>query len=281
MKIEIRCPSCRKRGFIEVSEEKIRETSRGLLAINVSENIICEHSFVAYVDKNLEVRDCFMADFQIEIPVLKPAEPGEAEKAFDKEKFDLVLLKLNFPATSMAYLLKGILSKQKLVILNDQKFLDPHLKNFIEYISENLFEPYVDVIPREIYLDNKNKYSDYVILDENKIIQNEEQIVNNTELNVERTIIQKFLSEMDQESSVIILRNELEKAYTLANSIIELINNFEGKELQSKKIIDYLIKKHNIDIKIPYLNFLLSIVKNYFGVKVPKSSEVGNFLGFL
>ena len=281
MKIEIRCPSCGKRGFIEVSEEKIKETSRGLLAINVSENIICKHSFVAYIDKNLEVRDCFMADFQIEIPVLESAEPEEAEKAFDKEKFDLVLVKLNFPATSMAYLLKGLLSKQKLAIINDQKFLESHLKSFIEYISEGLFESIMEVIPREIYIENKKNYADYIILDENKIIQNEKQIVNNTELNVERTIIQKFLSEIDERSSIIILRNELEKAYSLAKSIIELINNFEGKELQSKKIIDYLVKKHNIDIKIPYLNFLLAIVYNYFGVEVPKSSEVGNFLGFL
>ncbi len=281
MKIEIRCPTCSKIGFIEVSEDKLKDVSRGLLAINISENIVCKHSFVAYIDKNLEVRDCFQADFQIEIPVLESAKPGEAEEAFEKEKFDLILIKLNFPATSIAYLLKGILSKQKLAIINDQKFLESHLRNFIESISEGTFKPHVEIIPREIYINNKKNYADYVILDENKIIQNEERVLNNSELNVERTIVQKFLLEIDEMASFIILRNELEKAYSLANSITELINNFEGKELQSKKIIDYLVKKHNIDIKIPYLNFLLAIVQNYFGIEVPRSSEVGNFLGFL
>ena len=53
VKIEIRCPKCSKRNKIEVSEEEVKNTTRGLYAVNVSEGIICEHSFVAYLDKNL------------------------------------------------------------------------------------------------------------------------------------------------------------------------------------------------------------------------------------
>jgi hypothetical protein len=279
-KLEIRCPECKKRGYIDVSEEKIKETTRGLLAINVSEKIVCEHSFVAYVDKNLEIRDCFMADFQIELPSLEPATETKPQKAFEEE-FDLVLLKLNFPASSMAYLLYCLCTKKKLVIIYDQNFLESHLKNFIAYISKDSFEPYVKVISRDEYVNNKKEYSSYIILDENKITQHKDQIVDNSELNVERTIVQKFLAESNDQSSVIILRNELEKAYSLGNSIIEFINNFEGKELQSKKVIDYLVENYGIEIKIPYLNFLFNIVQDYFGVDVPKSSEVSNFLGFL
>ncbi|TXT59574.1 MAG: hypothetical protein BAJALOKI1v1_1400008 [Promethearchaeota archaeon] len=281
MKIEIRCPRCEKIGAIEISEDKIKDVSRGLLAINVSEKIVCEHSFVAYVDRNLEIRDCFMADFQIELPALESAATAKAETDYDTKDFDLILIKLNFPASSIAYLLRAIISNKKFAIINDQKFLESHLENFVEYISEGSFDPHIEVIPREIYINDKKKYSSYVVLEENKLVQNEDHIFNTNEINVERTIVQKFLAEINEKSSIIILRNELEKAFTLAQSIIELIRDFKGKELQSKKIIDYLEEKHNIDIKIPYLNFLINIVQEYFGVNVPKSSEVSNFLGFL
>jgi hypothetical protein len=70
-KVEIRCPSCAKIGKIEIKESILSQSIRGITAVNIPENLICEHSFIAYIDKNLAVRDCFIADFQIEIPQLE------------------------------------------------------------------------------------------------------------------------------------------------------------------------------------------------------------------
>ncbi|GAG34301.1 unnamed protein product, partial [marine sediment metagenome] len=77
--IQITCPSCKKKGNIEISDDAIKNVSRGLLAINVASNIICDHSFITYVDKNLSIRDYFIADFQIEIPDIAPTEDTEAK----------------------------------------------------------------------------------------------------------------------------------------------------------------------------------------------------------
>ena len=71
VKVEIRCPSCAKIGKIEIKESILNQSVRGITAVNISERLICEHSFIAYIDKNLDVRDCFIADFQIELPQLK------------------------------------------------------------------------------------------------------------------------------------------------------------------------------------------------------------------
>lgn len=72
--VEIRCPTCKKSGFIEINEENMKDISGGLIAINIASNAICSHSIVAYIDKNFSIRDLFTLDFQIEIPVLLPKD---------------------------------------------------------------------------------------------------------------------------------------------------------------------------------------------------------------
>lgn len=111
--LEVRCPNCSNRGKIEVSEEKIKHTTRGLYAVNVSENIVCDHSFVVYVDKNLVVRDSFMADFQIDMP--PPISRQEIDKDISSlmQSIDVSLLRINMTASVLAYFLKAIVRKKK------------------------------------------------------------------------------------------------------------------------------------------------------------------------
>ena len=76
-KLEVRCPSCSNIGYIEISEEEVEKAARGIFAVNISEGIACEHSFVAYIDKNLSVRDTFIADFQLELPEISSPRAKE------------------------------------------------------------------------------------------------------------------------------------------------------------------------------------------------------------
>ncbi len=46
-RIKINCPACNQVGQISVSDEIAKDTLRGLIAINIAENIICSHSFIA------------------------------------------------------------------------------------------------------------------------------------------------------------------------------------------------------------------------------------------
>ncbi len=280
MKVEVRCPSCLKIGFIEISDDEFKKTNRGLLSVNIAERIICHHSFIAYIDKNLHVRDCFIADFHIKIPELLPQQTDD-DKLTKSDDIDVVLIKLNLPASLIAYLLRGIFLRRYLVLLNNQDFLYKHIKNLIDYVLDYSFENKVEIITSDAFFKNMDKYKEYIILEGNKIIQDKKHIINSKDLKVERTIVEDFFSQDDINSSLLILKNEIRKSYNLAESIAEFVKKINGKEVQSKEILDHIAKKYNVEINIPYLDFLIEIVENYFNVKVPRSSNISNFLGLL
>ena len=91
VKVEIRCPACSKVGKVEIEENIISQSVRGITAVNVAEFLVCEHSFVAYIDKNLAVRDCFVADFQIELPQIEQQEIERVDVP-DSEVIDIYLI---------------------------------------------------------------------------------------------------------------------------------------------------------------------------------------------
>ncbi|MFX0076410.1 MAG: hypothetical protein ACFE96_13290 [Candidatus Hermodarchaeota archaeon] len=279
-KLEVRCPSCSNRGYIEVSEEEVEKAARGVFAVNVLEGVACEHSFVAYVDKNLAVRDTFIADFQLELPEVAPVQSDEPEVAQKLELVDVSLIKLNFTATLLTHIIRAILFKKKIILLFDQSYMVDEVYKFIEYITLNSFIPNIHVVTGEQY--DMNIIKDAVILDGNVIIKDEDNILNPKELGIERSLIRKFLGEYEPKPSLIYLQNGLLKAYELSSTIVDIVKNLKKKEkIYSKNVIDELFRRHNVRVQLPYLDFLYEIVENYFEVQVPKSSNISNFLSTL
>jgi len=62
-KIQIICPKCSKKDFLKVPE-KIIDQSKQLTTVSLPAGIICQHSFQAFVDKNLKVRGYQTVDFE-------------------------------------------------------------------------------------------------------------------------------------------------------------------------------------------------------------------------
>jgi hypothetical protein len=279
-KLEIRCPSCSGRGFIEVAEDEVKSSSRGLFAVNVTEGIICEHSFVAYVDKNLIVRDTFMADFQIDLPDSISEQEFVSEKSKNLEGIDLSLIKLNITASQLSFLIRAIILKKRILIISDHEYMFEDIRNFFTYITDNSFENNVEIISELDY--KPENFSEHILLRGKDILKDDYNILDPKKLGVERNIVQKFLNEYDPDSSIIFLKNELKKAFKLSKSVVEYVKGLKPKEkIYAKKLINFLQKKHNVKIQIPYLEFLYEIARNYFEVDVPKSSNIANFLGTL
>lgn len=279
VKLEVRCPICSTRGHIEVSEEEVKSSTRGLFAVNITEGIVCSHSFIAYVDKNLAIRDTYTADFQIQLPDILPKKEEEEDKSLS-ELIDVSLIKLNLTVSSIAYIFRAMVYRNKVLVISDQDFLFDKLTQFFEYITQNSFELYIRFID-EANFRNEN-YKDYIILKGSNLINDPNKIFEKQKLNVEKTIAQRFISEYEPTSSLIIMKNEVRKTYELSKSIIEIIQSLEkGKNIYLKQLIEDLENKHNIKVSMPYLNFLYEIVENYFNVKIPKSSNITNFLGTL
>ena len=279
VKLEVRCPICSKRGNIEVSEQEVKNSTRGLFAVNIPENIVCSHSFIAYIDKNLTIRDTYTADFQIELPTFEPKEE-EGEAASLADSIDVNLIKLNLTGSTLAHVFRAMIYKNKILVISDQDFLFDKFIQFFEYITQNSFELEIQFINHENF--KKKNYKEYVILNGSEVSNDPRELFTKKKLNVEKLIAQKFISEYEPHYSLILLENEVKKTYELSHSIVEIIQKLEkGTKVYSRQIIEDLEKIHNIKISIPYLDFLYEIVENYFEVEVPKSSNISNFLGTL
>lgn len=279
--VEVRCPSCSERGLIEVSEQKVKEVSRGLLAINVAKGLVCDHSFVVYVDKNMKIRDAFMADFAIELPETPKIEEFEQKTKISPSDIDVVLIKLNLSSSTIVNLLRGVFYGENVALIIDQEHLKDHIVNFAEYIMNKSFNITLSVLLEEDFQVNKDLYNDFLVLHGNKVVQDKNKVLKAQDLDLERTIVEKFLGSEEYNSGLILLKNEIQKIYYICEIIVNLINSFEGKELHSKHIVDKMEKEHNTKVKIPFLNRLYKIIENYFKVDIPISSEVSDFLGFL
>lgn len=273
--VKLFCPSCSKTGFIQVDKEAIKSLARGLLAVNIPSTMICPHAFVAYIDSNLEVRDYFTPDFQVEIPDIEPYEAIQDVKLPGKDIVDVDLIKLNVSGMLLTYIIKSIFSKQKIIILSEHEFLYRHIIEFFKYITKDAFEIDISLISEEIYKKNKKQYKDSMVFKRNEIIQNYKKKINPKRLNVEKNIVNKFITERELGYSYIFLKNEILKAYKLSKSIVDFI---EAEKVKSKKvnileITANLETVYYVKINPVYLEFLIGIAESYFNVSVPSVSE--------
>ncbi|MFX1445072.1 MAG: hypothetical protein ACFFHV_16790 [Promethearchaeota archaeon] len=275
MIIKVRCPSCGKWGDIEISEESTKHITRGLLSVNVMANTICPDSFIAYVDKNLRVRDYFIADFQIELPETIFEKPVIEKRLLFEDTLDLDLIKLNIPAIILSYILRGIFFKQKVALVLEEIFLKTHITNFFKYTTQDTFKSEISIISKEDYMNNKKDFKDYLVFDNNGIINDKDKIINPKKIPIEKRIIHQFLLESDKNVSFILLRNEMQKAFELSKYIASYFDTVEDrKKIDAHKISDNLQDAYKSKISSVYLNFLFEIVENYFEVNIPSNVKL-------
>lgn len=278
-RIQVTCPSCGIKGDIEVSEEAIAKVTRGLLAVNIAKDSFCTHAFIAYIDKNLKVRDYFMTDFQIEVPELDTDNKIEGNQTPGDDKLDLDLIKINIPSKLLSFILRSIFIKKKVKIISDDSFLISHILNFFKFITQDTFTFDISIISTDECENNKDEYSDCMIFNNLEIINNVDDIINPKDLAVEQQIIFKFLKESEPKIALIVLKNDILKLYNLSKSIGEFAK--EEPKLSEKKITDFLVKNHGLKMQKkfrPYFNLLLEIAAAYFEVEIARASRVANFL---
>ena len=272
--LQVICPECSKKGDIEVSSDVLKSTSRGLLAINVPQGSICSHSFITYVDKNLKIRDSFTADFQIELPEIVPTESVKDIDFTEEKLAELSLVKLNISATLLTHIIKSILLKKNILLISNEPFMNHLIHDFFTLITQDYFNFNLSLISKEEYENRYNEFNDYMVFEGTKIINNASESFNSKKLKVEKNIIHNFLSEIDFHSSVIMLKNEFQKAHLLSNSIVEIVRKTNNVEkINISKLAKNLEKEHKIKVNSDYLEFLLDIVRDYFGFNVPSAVE--------
>jgi hypothetical protein len=64
--ILIYCNNCNRRKYLIVPHSVI-ESCRSLARVLIPKGILCEHSLIAYIDKNFDVRSCEIADYELSV----------------------------------------------------------------------------------------------------------------------------------------------------------------------------------------------------------------------
>jgi hypothetical protein len=263
-KIEIICPSCSKKGTIDLALDLLEKSARGIVAINLGEKQICPHSFVAYIDRNLQVRDCFITDFQIELPEMETEKLHDGEVP-DSDVIDVDLIKMDITALNLTYMLHCALVNEKLLLLIDEKFLHDHLMNLFKFIFKDSYDIDISIQESEIYKEDKKKYKGFLVLSKNEIISDKTKVIKPKKIKIERVIVKNFLGEAEPRLSLLFLKNEILKSFKISEEIMGLIESYDGEDkLGKKKLMDMLMKKTNIKITFDYLNFILDILDTHF-----------------
>lgn len=267
--VDVRCPVCSEWKNIDIPDDFTKHSTKGLLTVHVTPGMICEHSFIVYLDKNLVVRDCFVADFKIE---LSESSNVQENSILESDNIKPDLLKLKLSEKLMAFIIKAIFLDQKVLMISDDQFLNPHIMNFFSQIFKDSFEFNLNVISEEVYMKTKKDYKEYIVLKKREIVRDKSKIISSKKLEIAKSIAHKFFKEDDVNSSLIILRNEIHKAYEFSQYIMELFKELKEESLTSKKIVDLIENKYHERIQISYLKFLFELIKNYFKVQIPKIS---------
>ena len=280
--VTVYCPECNKMGMIVVEENIISESERGITAVNVAEYLVCEHAFIAYIDKNFIVRDSFVCDFKIELPQL--TLPEKIEETSTLLKVNIYLLMINISPLSLAYLLKTCLFKKNVCIICNDELVRLEIINLIKNSFGKHLINELACIPRISYKKEKKNFKNHIVIDNDKILNDKNNLINPKDIKVERVIIQKFLAEGDDETSLIIMKSEIEKALTLSETIANFLKSDKVNHLTPDIIKEVIKKKYGISLKNEYLRFLLKISKYFFNMDFAQNLEFidyGNWMYYM
>lgn len=269
VKIKVRCPSCDNMGTIEIDNDLIKNDKRGVIAINLRKDQICSHCFVVYIDRNLAIRDSFLLDFELETPQIEIL-PSKENKEIETDDLKTDIIKLNFIPLTFSYILRGVFFKKNIIVINENPFINDLTLKFFNVIFQNTFDINISFILESDYKKDEKKYYDTLIVEENRVINDRKKICELKKLKIEREIINRFFLESDLTLSVLILKNEIQKAFSLTISIAKVIKCLDKSEkINLIKIVDKLEKDYNVKITKNYFNFLIEVVKHYFKIELP------------
>ncbi|MFX1365257.1 MAG: hypothetical protein ACFFCE_16890 [Promethearchaeota archaeon] len=277
-KIEIRCPICEKWKDVEIADDAPINVPKGVLAINIEGGDICEHSFIVYIDKNFDVRNCLVADFEVEIQEDISNRETKTESHPETETLKLDLIRLNLPEILIAYIIRAIFLGKRIVVISDQEFLFAQFNDFFQYIFKKSFEFEMDFISEEEYNKKKNQYEEFIVFKKSEIIRDKNKIINPKKIEIEKAIVHKFISEYDLMSGLIIMKNEINKIYEFSKHIADYIKKNEGETITTKMLINHMLDFYNEKIQVSYLSLLIEVVYNYFKINISEIDGLSKLL---
>ncbi|MFW9988995.1 MAG: hypothetical protein ACFFC3_10090 [Candidatus Odinarchaeota archaeon] len=280
VKLNIICPKCSKNRFLTINKDQIQFKDSGLFSLNIDENFTCEHSYIAYLDRQFNIRDYFNFDYDIELPEIIPEE--EPEKVVDElaPSYDFDIVKMNLTANIITIIIKAIISKKPILIIREKNIYYDNIIPFFKEITKRLFEFEMELIPKDEYKKFKSKYKRYIVLDTSTVLKNPYDFIDIKKLKIEKRIINTFIDAPDASVGITQLRNHIKNARDLARIICEFIENQEmNQNIYIESIVDHISFIRGTKITPQYLDFLMEIVNEYFDIPI-KFSKWKDSVGY-
>jgi hypothetical protein len=272
----INCPICKKSGHIKVPVDIVKANRTGLSTVTVDRRI-CDHTFLVYVDRNFNMRECEKIDY-IQSPAIIAQVDKPREVIFCDE--EITSIKSSFYPLMLTYTLRSFLNNQNtaIVLENEKDGLIPLYEKFLNYIFKDTFSIAFQIVPYDTYVTSKIRSKSNVVIQNVDILKDKYNILRDADFRVERGFIQKLYDGDFKKETIKNLKLEIENAFILAKAVKELIE--EKKRLNLNKIIKYLKKEYSIDVNVRYTEFLIDIVKNYFKTEVKDLYKNIEFMKF-
>lgn len=220
-------------------------------------------------------------NIQLILPKLGSLDTG-ARKIPDSRELNLNILKKVDPLI-LSYILSCIFLKEKAILLVKTEQLKRQIQSFLEFIVQHTFQYDISVVKEEDYTNGEQGVVEILVLNQNeaikkgydKIINNEEKILKNRSIKVEKKIIEKFVDRDNRKTSLNLIRDEIKKASLLAENLKEKISQIreerKGKKIDSHEIIGKISEEYNINtLSRNYLRFLTDIIERHYGIEIPK-----------
>lgn len=275
-KVQVRCPKCDNPGNIMVSKNVIQSSPRGVTTINIPKDQICKHNFVAYVDKNFAVRDYFVADLSL-TDVVADLSQEEKRKIIPQQKkvqvtdSDYSLVRSTLGRKNLGYLLHGIFLNKPMHLIHENSNIKEKTLAVLEEITLKTFDITVSTASLQEYMTNKRNYSGMIVIDvtSEMILEDSEGLFSPKKLSTESEIVNKTFKQTNPTTSLIVLKNEIQKLFSLANIVKQILQEkpLTGPERWAKKdIITELRGRNNIKLNPKQLSYVFEIIQANFNI---------------
>ncbi|MBN1801795.1 MAG: hypothetical protein JW891_09835 [Candidatus Lokiarchaeota archaeon] len=190
------------------------------------------------------------------------------ELNFAANNFDPELVRFNLTPQLLSNVLRAIMSKKPVLLIIEQEFIYKHVINFFSFILEDTFDIDIACDTFKNYKKNESNYLNHVVLKGDEVLKDLTKTLSKKKLKVEKEIVQKFYSETDPRFSLVILKNEITKAFIMAKKMMLILE--KGEKISSKEIANFLKLNFPFEVNLAYIEFLNFIIQEYHEVKVPE-----------
>lgn len=188
---------------------------------------------------------------------------------------EISLIKFNIPTEYLIKTIRAVLHKKNVLIISSKlKKISNAINNFFLFIFEKSFKFNISIKTKKEYRilsKNNDNNEEYVVLKKKFLKSSKKRKDSENSIYVE-DIIKEFYIENDPIPSVMKLKEEIYKIYTLT---LKAINYYEynGKIIIPKVFIKYLKRTYYLKVKKDYIYFLVDIIKKYFKKDVKLSRD--------